>query len=97
MNVTHRVRRGWRSATTLCGVDKARPTYEQRAHRRAFGDRVQTLRHEHNWTQERLAERAELHRSYVAGIESGARNPTLDVIVKLAHAFHVSPAALFEE
>lgn len=74
----------------------SRLTFEQRAHRRAFGDRVSGLRAEAGWTQEQLAERADLHRSYVAGIESGARNPTLDVIVKLGQAFRVSPGRLFD-
>jgi transcriptional regulator with XRE-family HTH domain len=78
-------------------VDRAGLTFEQRSHRRAFGDRIRTLRSERGWNQEVLAERSELHRSYIAGIESGARNPTLDVIVKLAAALHVSVGSLFDE
>lgn len=70
-------------------------SFEQRAHRREFGDRLSFLRRDRGWTQEQFAERADLHRSYVAGLESGARNPTLDVIVKLAHALHVPVAELF--
>ena len=70
-------------------------SFEQRAHRRAFGERVQALRRERGWTQEELAERAQLHRSYVAAVESGSRNPTLDVIVKLANGLHISPASFF--
>lgn len=72
-------------------MEGRQPTYEQRAHRRAFGDRVRELRSQRGWTQERLSEVAGLHRSYVAGLESGARNPTLDVIVRLAQAFELSP------
>jgi CheY-like chemotaxis protein len=41
-----------------------------------------------------LAERAELHRTYIAGIESGARNVTLKSIQKLARALQVSTATL---
>lgn len=70
-------------------------SYEQRAHRRAFGESVARLRQERGWTQEDLAERADLHRSYLAAIETGSRNPTLDVIVKLAHGLHVPVAQLF--
>lgn len=61
-------------------------SFEQRSHRRAFGDRVSALRRDRGWTQEQLAERADVHRSYIAGVESGTRNPTLDVIVKLSNA-----------
>jgi transcriptional regulator with XRE-family HTH domain len=43
-----------------------------------------------------LAERATVHRSYLAGIEGGARNPTLDVIVKIASALGVPAGALLD-
>jgi transcriptional regulator with XRE-family HTH domain len=78
-------------------VPDSRPPFEQRVHRRAFGDRVSKLRRDRGWTQEQLAERADLHRSYVAGLESGARNPTLDVIVRLADALQVAPSGLFDQ
>jgi transcriptional regulator with XRE-family HTH domain len=67
---------------------------QQIAHRRAFGDRVRTLRRERNWTQEVLAERADVGRSYLAALEGGGKNPSLDVIVRLANALHVSPDRL---
>ena len=72
------------------------PSFDARAHRLAFGLRVGNLRHERGWTQEVLAERADVHRSYLASIEAGRRNPTLDVIVKLANGLHVPVAALFD-
>jgi CheY-like chemotaxis protein/DNA-binding XRE family transcriptional regulator len=52
------------------------------------------LRHQLGLTQEGLAERADLHRTYIAGIEGGARNVTLKSIYKLARALEVSTAAL---
>lgn len=69
--------------------------YEQTAHRRAFGESVSRLRRVQGWTQEDLAERANLHRSYLAAIETGIRNPSLDVIVKLAKGLEVPVAELF--
>jgi transcriptional regulator with XRE-family HTH domain len=45
-------------------------------------------------SQEELAERADMHRTYVTGIELGARNPTLKSIDKLAKALGVPTAAL---
>jgi len=46
-------------------------------------------------TQEELAWRAGLHRSYVADIERGARNLSLASIEKLASALNISIASLF--
>lgn len=48
-------------------------------------------------TQEELAWRAGLHRTYLAGIESGARNPSLQSITRLARALNLSLSALFAE
>ncbi|WP_432477203.1 helix-turn-helix transcriptional regulator [Nocardioides sp. GXQ0305] len=72
-----------------------RLSFQATAHRRAFGDQVRRLRSEAGWTQEQLAERAGVHRSYLAAVEVGGRNPTLDVIVKLANALHVPVRDLF--
>ena len=49
------------------------------------------------WSQERLAEHADLDRSYIAGIEIGARNPSLKALERLAAALSVRLAALFED
>lgn len=46
-------------------------------------------------SQEELAGRAGLHRTYVADIERGARNPSLESINKLANALELSLSALF--
>jgi CheY-like chemotaxis protein/DNA-binding XRE family transcriptional regulator len=59
-----------------------------------FGATVRSLRYRLGLSQEKLAERAELHRTYIAGIEGGYRNVTLKSIVKLAHALEVSTADL---
>ncbi len=61
----------------------------------ALGQRVGALRHARGWSQEQLAEAAELDRSYIGGIEVGARNPSLQALVKLARAFRVGLADLF--
>lgn len=72
-----------------------RSAFSDTEHRRRFGDRVRTLRAEAGLTQERLAERAGLDRSYLANVEGGGRNPTLDVIHKLALALNVDIRDLF--
>ncbi len=65
--------------------------------RGAFGTRLRELRREKGISQEKLAEIAELHRTYVGGIERGERNVSLDNIWKLAEALGISPAAFFQE
>lgn len=64
-------------------------------HRRAFGGRLRELRREGRWvSQEEFAHHVELDRTYISGLERGVRNPTLDVIVKLARGLGVAPADL---
>jgi transcriptional regulator with XRE-family HTH domain len=46
--------------------------------------------------QETLAEHADLDRSYIAGIEVGARNPSLKALERLAAALSVTLGALFD-
>lgn len=61
----------------------------------AFGKAVKDLRLEGGWSQEELGYRADLDRTYVSGIERGIRNPTLEVICRLARGLGVSPSAIF--
>jgi transcriptional regulator with XRE-family HTH domain len=61
-----------------------------------FGRRVRELRLERGFSQEKLAELADLHRNYVGGVERGERNVSLVNIVKLAHGLNVRPARLVE-
>jgi len=46
-------------------------------------------------TQEELAERAGLDRSYIGGVERGDRNPTLIFIEKIAEGLDIDLAELF--
>jgi transcriptional regulator with XRE-family HTH domain len=57
-----------------------------------FGKRLRELLLVRGFSQERLAELADLHRNYVGGIERGERNVSLVNIVKLAHALTVKPS-----
>jgi CheY-like chemotaxis protein/DNA-binding XRE family transcriptional regulator len=60
-----------------------------------FGVAVKIWRSRLGISQEELAGRAGLHRTYVSDIERGARNVSLESIAKLARALEVSVAALF--
>lgn len=70
-------------------------SFEDRAYRRVLGDRLRKLRAERSLTQEDLAERAQLAREYLSKVESGHRNPSLDVIARLARALDVGLEDLF--
>ena len=61
-----------------------------------FGDRVQSLRNQAGISQEKLAELAEMHRTYISGIERGERNVSLVNIMRLANALNVSVSKLME-
>ncbi|GAA4510874.1 helix-turn-helix domain-containing protein [Brevibacterium yomogidense] len=74
---------------------------ESTDHRVQFGLRVRELRmHPRRSTgkrprsQERFADDIGMDRTYIGGIERGRRNPTLDVIVRLADGLGVPPAEL---
>jgi transcriptional regulator with XRE-family HTH domain len=62
----------------------------------AFGKRVRELREARGWTQERLAEAAEINWLQVGHIERGASDPKLSTIRKLANALDVKIAKLIE-
>jgi CheY-like chemotaxis protein/DNA-binding XRE family transcriptional regulator len=62
-----------------------------------FGASVKARRNQLGFSQGELAERADLHRTYVSDIERGARNISLQSIAKLASALAISVSALFPE
>lgn len=62
-----------------------------------FGQNVRYWRKKCGLSQEELAHRAQLHPTYVSGIETGYRNPTVKIIARLATALGVEPACLFED
>jgi transcriptional regulator with XRE-family HTH domain len=68
-----------------------------KADRGRFGRQIRQLRLAQGLTQEELAHRADLHPTYIGGIERGERNIGFDNILKLAKALRETPAALFVE
>lgn len=60
-----------------------------------FGRAVKKRRSELGLSQEDLAERADLHRTYIADIERGVRNVSLENIEKIAHALNTSLSNFF--
>lgn len=63
---------------------------------KAFGEVVRNGRKAlDDISQEELAERAGLHRTYLGGVEQGRRNLSLLNIMKIAKALEVEPEELF--
>ncbi|RWU03350.1 XRE family transcriptional regulator [Pseudodesulfovibrio sp. S3] len=62
-----------------------------------LGIRMRQLRDEAGLSQEKLAELAEVHRTYISTIERGQQNISLTVMIKLANVFQISLDELFAE
>lgn len=62
-----------------------------------FGARVRAERERLGVSQEELADRAGLHRTYLGGVERGERNVGLLNIVRIARALGIPPSALFQD
>lgn len=64
--------------------------------RKKLGTNIKKLRSKLELSQEQLAEKADLHRTYVGAVERGERNISLDNIVAIARALEVSASELLE-
>jgi transcriptional regulator with XRE-family HTH domain len=61
-----------------------------------FGSAVKTARLEKGLSQEQLAAKSGLDRTYISGVERGARNPSLKSAQRIANALGKSLPALLE-
>jgi len=61
---------------------------------RHFAQNLRRVRKAKGWSQEELADRAGVDRTYVSGIERGVRNPTISNVKKLADALEVTVGTL---
>jgi transcriptional regulator with XRE-family HTH domain len=62
-----------------------------------FGNKVKEIRSSKGISQEKLAELASLHRTYISSVELGQRNVSLVNIERLAKALQCEIHVLFEE
>lgn len=62
----------------------------------ALGKRIRSLRQSKGWTQEQLAEYADLHVSYIVLLEKGANRATIETLDKLSKAFGLSISDLVQ-
>jgi transcriptional regulator with XRE-family HTH domain len=61
-----------------------------------LGRRIHELRKARGWSQEKLGEMADLHPTYIGGIERGERNVSFDNLVRIASAFDLSLSQFFD-
>ena len=78
-------------SSILCLIEMTDDTIQKR-----FGDRIRALRQLRRLSQEELAFRAGIHRTYLGGVERGERNPALKNINSLAEALNVTLSELFQ-
>lgn len=58
---------------------------------------IKRLRKARGWSQEALADAVPIDRTYISGIERKVRNPTIDVIDRIARALDVPAGSLLDE
>jgi transcriptional regulator with XRE-family HTH domain len=59
-----------------------------------FAQVLRQLREERGWSQEQLAERADLNRSYLGEVERGRAVPSIITVSKLASALNIQMSTL---
>lgn len=62
----------------------------------AFGKHIARLRKMQEISQEELAFRCSVHRTYIGALERGEKSPTLNTIQKLAKGLNMSLVELFK-
>jgi len=63
--------------------------------RKRVGVNVQRLRRDKGLSQEELAHRAAVHQTYLSGVETGKRNPSVGVLERIATALTVDISEFF--
>ena len=61
-----------------------------------IGNRLRSYRKAQNLSQEELAEKADLHHTYIGQVERGEKNVTVGSLEKICMALHVSFSELFD-
>ena len=84
-----------RAARELLGLDGEPLTLE--FHLRTLGGRIKELRKERGWSQQQLASKADLDRTYLSAVEQGKQNITIGAALKIADALETTLSALIDQ
>ena len=57
---------------------------------------IQRIRREKDLSQEEVAHRADIHQTYLSGVETGKRNPSILVVERIANALGVDVLEIFK-
>ena len=57
---------------------------------------LRRLRQARDWSQEELAHQADIHRTYVSDLERGRRNPSIEIVERLAKGLDVKLGELLD-
>jgi len=60
-----------------------------------LGLRIRYLRTQRKWSQEDLSLESGVNKNYICDLENGRRNPSLEILEKIADAFGITLAELF--
>lgn len=63
--------------------------------KKEFGERIKRLRSQENLSQEKFALQIDMDRTYLASVESGKRNISIENIYKIANGFGITLEELF--
>ena len=66
-------------------------------YRRVLGEAIRIRRKQAKLSQEKLAEKAELHRVYVSAVERGVKTISMDALMRIAKALGVRIKDLVQE
>ncbi len=72
-------------------------TNDKRCYRLVFARRLRQMRNKQGLSQEDLARKCGLHRTYVGSVERGERNISIDNMERLATALRVSLLELLKD
>lgn len=59
--------------------------------------KIRKMRNERKWSQEELADRAGLHRTYISHIENAKREISVETLCKIAKGFSVLPSLIMQD
>lgn len=60
-----------------------------------LGMRITYLRKQRGWSQEDLSLEANVNKNYISDLERGRRNPSLEILERIADAFGITLEVLF--
>ena len=60
-----------------------------------LGENIRTAREKVKWSQEKLAEKAQLNRNYIGEIERAEKRSSLEALWKIAKALNIPMGRLF--